>query len=176
MTFGNSLIEVRSMIESDLAYVRAWRNNADVRRFMLTQHEITAIEHNAWFEQASRDQTRALLIIEECNLPIGCVIFSNVKKNSIADWSFYSAPESPAGTGRRICCSALDFAFNELEIGKVVGQVLEFNVASIRIHQYLGFKQEIKSTKHVFVDGSKHDLLCFGLSSDGWASRRLLLW
>jgi UDP-4-amino-4,6-dideoxy-N-acetyl-beta-L-altrosamine N-acetyltransferase len=156
------------MGEHDLEYVLAWRNHSDVRRFMLTQHEITATEHRAWFERASKDKARALLIVEDNQQPVGCVIFSGVESNSTAEWSFYSAPSSRAGTGRLVCSAALDFAFQELGVHKVAGQVLDFNIASMRLHQRFGFTQEGVLRQHSLVDGKHHDLLCFGLLTNEW--------
>ena len=130
-----SRMSVRMMNKNDLEYVLSWRNHPGVRGAMFSQHEITLPEHRAWFDRASRDKARALLVVEEHGQPRGCVIFSGVGKRATADWSFYSAPESPAGNGTRICAAALDCVFSELGVHKVAGQVLEFNRASIRVHQ-----------------------------------------
>lgn len=161
-------ISARRMGENDLEYVLKWRNHPDIRRFMLSQHEITPAEHRAWFDRASRDETRALLVIEEYSRPLGCVIFSGVQKNATADWSFYSAPKNPAGTGTRICAAALDFAFNELGVHKVAGQVLEFNLASIRVHQRLGFMQEGNLRKHNLINDTHQNLVLFGILASEW--------
>ncbi len=161
-------MSARRMREYDLEFVLAWRNHPDIRRFMLSQHEITIAEHRTWFDLASRDETRALLVIEEHGQPRGCVIFSGVQKNSTADWSFYSAPGNPAGSGKLICSTALGFAFSELELHKVAGQVLGFNWASICVHQRLGFTQEGKLREHSLINGTYHDLLCFGVLSSEW--------
>lgn len=161
-------MSARRMSENDLEYVLAWRNHPDIRRFMLSQHEITIAEHRAWFDRASREVTRALLVIEEHGQPRGCVIFSGVQKNAIAEWSFYSAPGNPAGSGTRICSAALGFAFSELELHKVAGQVLDFNLASICVHQRLGFTQEGNLREHCLINGVHHDLLCFGVLRAEW--------
>lgn len=158
----------RRMSKNDLNYVLAWRNHPDIRRFMLSQHEISTAEHRTWFDRASRDDTCVLLVIEEDGQPRGCVIFSGVQKNATADWSFYSAPGNPAGSGRRICSTALDFAFRELELHKVAGQVLDFNRASICVHLRLGFKQEGNLRQHSVINGVHHDLVCFGILSAEW--------
>jgi UDP-4-amino-4,6-dideoxy-N-acetyl-beta-L-altrosamine N-acetyltransferase len=165
-------IKVRKMRENDLEYVLTWRNHPDVRQFMLTQHEITAIEHRAWFNSASNDETRALLVLEEDDQPVGCVAFSGIQPYSTSDWSFYSCPLRPSGTGTRICSAALDFAFNTLGVHKVEGQVLHFNSASIRIHQRLGFTQEGTLRENILINGTHHDLLCFGILSREWFVRK----
>ena len=158
------------MNENDLDYVLKWRNHPDIRKFMLSQHEITLAEHCAWFDRASRDESLALLVIEDNGQPLGCVIFSGVKNNSTADWSFYSAPGNPPGSGMRICTTALDYAFSELGVHKVAGQVLEFNQASIRVHQQLGFTQEGNLRAHIFINSNHHSLFCFGILSSEWLS------
>jgi UDP-4-amino-4,6-dideoxy-N-acetyl-beta-L-altrosamine N-acetyltransferase len=162
----------RKMSEKDLEFVLRWRNNPDIRRFMLSQQEITLAEHRGWFDCASRDQSRALLVIEEHGQPRGCVIFSGVEKNATADWSFYSAPGSPAGSGKRICATALDFAFGELRLHKVAGQVLDFNLPSIRVHQRLGFTQEGTLREHSLINGTHHDLFCFGVLITEWLTQK----
>jgi UDP-4-amino-4,6-dideoxy-N-acetyl-beta-L-altrosamine N-acetyltransferase len=161
-------MSARKMRESDLECILTWRNQPEIRRFMLAQHEITLSEHQAWFDLASKDETRSLLVIEENYQKRGCVVFSGVQKNATVDWSFYSAPGNPAGTGTRICTAALQFAFVELAVNKVAGQVLEFNQASIRIHQRLGFIQEGNLRKHCLINGLHHNLLSFGLLFNDW--------
>ncbi len=163
-----AFMTARRMSKNDLEYVLSWRNDPDIRRFMLSQHEITLAEHRDWFDRASRDQSRALLVIEEHGKPRGCVIFSGVEKNATSDWSFYSAPGSPAGSGTRVCATALDFAFGDLRLHKVAGHVLDFNHASIRIHQRLGFTQEGTLREQRLINGTYHDLFCFGVLSSEW--------
>jgi RimJ/RimL family protein N-acetyltransferase len=100
------------------------------------------------------------------------VVFSGVQPNSTADWSFYSSPGSPAGTGKRMCSIALDFAFKELNIHKVAGQVLDYNFASIRLHQCLGFIQEGNLRDHILINKKHHHLLCYGVLSTEWIAAK----
>jgi hypothetical protein len=41
------------MRESDLETLLRWRNHPDVRKCMLSQHEITLAEHRAWFDRSA---------------------------------------------------------------------------------------------------------------------------
>lgn len=165
------LTSVRRMVEQDLDLVLAWRNHPEVRRHMLTQHEITIAEHRAWFERSSRSKAHAPLVIEENGRPVGCVIFTDALPHSTSDWSFYVAPGNPPGTGTRMCSAALDFAFNELHVHKVAGRVLDFNGASIRVHRRLGFTHEGTLREHCRVNQTHHDLLCFGVLASEWRDR-----
>jgi UDP-4-amino-4,6-dideoxy-N-acetyl-beta-L-altrosamine N-acetyltransferase len=162
------LICARRMHERDLEIVLHWRNHPAVRRNMLTQHEITIAEHRLWFERLEKDDTYALLVIEEDNQAIGCVVFSNVSFQGSADWSFYANPDSIPGTGLKVCTAALDVAFQELKVHKVAGQVLSFNKASTRTHLQLGFAQEGTFREHRLINGEYCDLLCFGILESEW--------
>jgi len=138
---------------------------------MLSQHEITMAEHRTWFERSAKDATRTLLVVEENDLIIGCVVYSNISCGSTTDWSFYADPDSPAGTGRKVCETALGFAFRELQIHKVVGHVLDFNEVSIRTHLRLGFTQEGFLREHCLIGGKHLGLIVFGLLSAEWRER-----
>jgi UDP-4-amino-4,6-dideoxy-N-acetyl-beta-L-altrosamine N-acetyltransferase len=159
------------MVEQDLDVVLALRNHPEVRRYMLTQREITIDEHRDWFDRASRSKKHATLVMEENGQPVGCVVFTDALPHSTSDWSFYVAPGKPPGTGTRLCSAALDFAFNELHLHKVAGRVLDFNGASIRIHRRLGFTHEGTLREHCRVNQTHHNLLCFGVLSSEWCTR-----
>lgn len=148
--------------------ILAWRNNRLIRDHMLTRHEITMAEHSAWFERASVDASRRLLIIEEMSEPIGYVQFANVVSGGISDWGFYARPEAPKGVGTKLGTTALEHAFNVLEVHKVCGQALASNQASIALHTRLGFISEGVLRDQHPIGEAYHSLVCFGLLKHEW--------
>lgn len=159
---------VRPLQASDLPQVLAWRNHPDVRRHMLTQHEITLDEHRQWFERASQDPARRLLVIEAGEGPLGYVQFTGVAPGSVCDWGFYAAPGAAPGAGSRLGTAALAFAFGELAVHKVCGQALAGNAPSIRLHRKLGFREEGILREQKRIADTYHDLVCFGLLRAEW--------
>jgi UDP-4-amino-4,6-dideoxy-N-acetyl-beta-L-altrosamine N-acetyltransferase len=163
---------LRPMTAHDLDRVRAWRNRPEIRRVMFTAHEIAADEHRRWFEMASVDPTRRLLIFELDGEAQGYVQFSGVAPGAAFDWGFYTAPDAVRGTGRRMGTAALDYAFGEAGASKVLGQALLSNDASIGFHLALGFTDEgERATPHV-VGGETFAVRCFGMSRDQWLALR----
>lgn len=160
--------QIRKMSEADLAMVLEWRNHADVRRFMFTQHEISLAEHTQWFFNAELDGSRRLLIVEELGSPIGYVQFSNVISGGIADWGFYVQPNAEKGTGKKLGALALGHAFGALKLHKVCGQAIEKNQSSIRLHESLGFKREAELQDQMCISNEYHSLICFGLLANEW--------
>ena len=159
---------LRSMQVEDLPLVLAWRNHESVRRFMYTQHEISAAEHKSWFDRASQDPSRHLLIYEQGGEPLGFAHLSELSCGGIADWGFYNAPSAPRGTGSALGRLVLWHAFACAGLHKVCGQALAYNQRSIEFHRKMGFVQEGTLRDQHFDGQAYHDVVCFGLIVDQW--------
>ncbi len=156
------------MTAADLESVLAMRNRIEIRRYMLTQHEISIDEHVLWFERASRNSKKELLVLDIDKRCCGFVQFEEAKFPGVIDWGFYAAPESPKGTGRILGQSALAHAFKNEGVYKICGQALHFNHPSIEFHKSLGFTQEGILRNHHFDGARFHDLICFGILKSDW--------
>lgn len=161
------------MIASDLESVLKLRNHPEIRRYMLTQHEITMEEHIKWFKCASQNQGIKLLIFEINDVCSGFVQFKKTNHPSVVDWGFYVAPGAPKGTGRKLGIAALQYAFEQEKFHKICGQALEVNWPSIQFHKSLGFVQEgVLREQHLNGDSSQ-DLICFGILRKEWIEGEL---
>lgn len=156
------------MTSSDLERVLAWRNHPQVRRYMYTQHEISLEEHIRWFEKASKDPARHLLVFEHGLTPLGFSSLHEIASGGIAEWGFYAAPDAPMGTGALLGQSVLRYAFTEAGLHKLCGQALAYNERSIQFHQKLGFQQEGILRQQHFDGQHYHDVVCFGLLACEW--------
>jgi UDP-4-amino-4,6-dideoxy-N-acetyl-beta-L-altrosamine N-acetyltransferase len=151
------------MTREDLERVLNWRNHEEVRRYMYTQHEISLEEHTRWFDRASLDANRYLLVFESDDVPLGFINIHRVALGGVADWGFYTAPDAPKGTGRRLGRAALQYAFNHAGLHKICGQAIAYNERSVKFHLSLGFQQEGVLRDQHFDGQYYHDVLCFGL-------------
>ncbi|MDN0075828.1 UDP-4-amino-4,6-dideoxy-N-acetyl-beta-L-altrosamine N-acetyltransferase [Crenobacter sp. SG2303] len=159
---------IRPMTHDDLELVLAWRNHQEVRSYMYTQREIELAEHARWFERASQDPDRHLLLFERDGVPQGFINLHQIAPGGIADWGFYAAPEAPRGTGRQLGHCALEHAFKELKLHKVCGQAFACNERSVGLHQRLGFRQEGILREQYFDGQEYYDVVCFGLLAAEW--------
>lgn len=165
---------IRQVTPDDLPMLLDWRNHANVRRFMMTQHEISPEEHLNWYANASQDNTRQLLIAEELHQPIGFVQFDHVSEGGISQWGFYASPHAPKGSGNKLGTMALAHAFSTLKLHKVCGQAISTNISSLNFHQRLGFQREGFLREQRFIGGVYHSVICFGLLSQEWLGLRQL--
>ncbi|MGE8439393.1 MAG: UDP-4-amino-4,6-dideoxy-N-acetyl-beta-L-altrosamine N-acetyltransferase [Pseudomonas palmensis] len=159
---------VRCMEYGDLEQVLDWRNHPEVRKYMYTQCEIGMLEHQAWFDRESNNQKRHLLIYEVDGQPRGFVNISESIKGHVADWGFYLAPQTARGSGRSLGIAALDFAFTNLKLHKLCGQVLDYNLGSIKFHLRMGFQQEGALREQHFDGQTYHTVIHFGLLRHEW--------
>lgn len=65
----------------------------------------------------------------------------------------------------------LRYYFQELGYQKVTIHIYDFNAASIRLHQHLGFQQEGRLRRTLFTRGQHVDTLVFGLTAEEFAEK-----
>lgn len=159
---------IRLVTSDDLPMLLDWRNHANVRRFMMTQHEISPEEHINWYVTAIQDSKRQLLIAEELHQPIGFVQFNHIDEGGISEWGFYASPYAPKGSGNKLGRTALAHAFSKLKLHKVCGQAISTNNSSLNFHLRLGFAQEGVLRDQRCIDGVYHSVICFGLLIHEW--------
>ena len=131
---------LRALASTDLTQVLAWRNDPAIRRHMYTAHAITPAEHAAWFERASRDRSRSLLVLEIDGAAAAYMSFARGVDATSAIWGFYTAPQAPPGTGRLLAGAALEHGFKTLGLSTIIAEVLADNLRSQRFHEQNGFR------------------------------------
>ena len=166
-----AVARLRPIERADLATILVWRNHESIRHFMFDPHIISPGEHLNWFEKCANDSSRHPLMFEIEGQPAGYTFFKVDLSNQIADWGFYAAPGSAKGTGTLMGECALRYAFEELGLHKVCGLVLRSNLASLRMHEKLGFVPEGILRKQQLIAGQYHDLVCYGIIAQEWSGR-----
>lgn len=129
---------LRPATDDDVERMRAWRNQAANREVSLTQHEIGAEEHAAWWQQVAHDDSRRVLIYEVDGRPLGVVnLFDLDPEARTAAWGFYLDHETTTAEGTamlawmQVMREAVAHAFDDLGLLRLDGEVLEHN-ASVR--------------------------------------------
>jgi RimJ/RimL family protein N-acetyltransferase len=108
--------------------------------------------------------------VEDSHTPVGYVQFTHVAAGAVSHWGFYTRPDAPKGSGKKLGFTAINYAFNQLRLHKVCGQAIASNKASIGFHQSLGFQQEGLLREQQPIDDTYHSLICFGLLAHEWPS------
>jgi UDP-4-amino-4,6-dideoxy-N-acetyl-beta-L-altrosamine N-acetyltransferase len=165
--------KIRKMMELDLEQVLLWRNSDKIRASMYTDQVITWKQHTAWFEHIQQNHSAVFLIFECDDVPSGVVSFVQLdQRNSKCNWGFYLGREDlPKGSGTTMGRLGLKYAFEELNMRKVCGEAFAFNIASIKLHEKLGFQTEGKYKEHILKNENYEDIVLFGLLKKDFESR-----
>ena len=67
---------------------------------------------------------------------------------------------------------ALDYAFGELGLRKVIGESFVSNKASVRYHQRLGFREVEEERRRVKKGGETLDVMRLELTAERWQDLR----
>ena len=137
---------LRPVEDRDVEPMRVWRNHPEVRRVSLTQHEISADEHQAWWAKASVDDSRRYLIYERAGVPAGVVNFFDIDGDT-AWWGYYLDNEGLEADGAlfpawiSIQREAVKYAKNELGLRELHGETLAVNEAAVDFNARQGFDE-----------------------------------
>lgn len=161
---------LRPLQKTDIKLVLEWRNSPRIRAVMFSDQIITPKEHAEWFERQQKNKNDNYLIFEINNHPVGMVYFTDLDvKNKKCQWGFYLGVEGlPKGSGFNMGILGLRYGFELLEMHKIIGEVLAFNIPSIHFHKKLGFLEEGLFQKHIMKNGQYQDVLSFAIFRNLW--------
>jgi len=166
---------LRELRVEDQEMIRGWRNNPDIRKYMYTDHEISAEEHRAWFSLAMGDPTRKYWIIVCDGEDVGLVNLYNIDpKNRRCYWAFYVVSPNVRGKGVGSFAefSALRFVFEDMRFKKLCCEVLAFNQGVVRMHTSFGFTQEGLFRQHILKEDVFIDVVCLAMLREEWEARK----
>lgn len=104
--------------------------------------------------------------------PVGLVWLFGVDETAgHAELGYWIAPGA-RGNGYATAAArlAVRYAFDERGFHRVQARVFDWNEASARVLEKLGFREEGRLREHYYVDGEHVDARLFGLLAAEWAS------
>jgi len=139
----------------DRDLVRGWRNHPDVRAMSLTQHEITPSEHAAWWDRATVDPTRRVLVYDRRGTPSGSVTFFDIVAAATsaggtersAWWGYFLDVVGLQERGEllpawiEVVREGTRYAVEELGLDVLHGEVLERNEAVRSLNRRFGIRE-----------------------------------
>jgi UDP-4-amino-4,6-dideoxy-N-acetyl-beta-L-altrosamine N-acetyltransferase len=142
---------------------------------MITNHEITRVEHDAWFTSMLADPSRRYWVIECDGEPVGVVHLADLSTDDAsASWGIYIG--EPDATGRGVGAGAvllsLDAAFGPMGLERVTCEVIDANHAARRLYDRMGFRAASQPTSHTRATGDVVTLIPLRIDRDEWDARR----
>lgn len=162
---------LRLLEEPDLPLVLCWRNDDRVRTYMFDDHIIALEEHLDWFARMQREKKHTCLVFELQGRPVGVVNLVDIDVElHHCRWGFYLGEAGlPQGAGTAMGFLGLEYAFETIGMHCLIGEVLVYNEASIRLHQRLGFR-EAGLMRALKMPGLYVDAASFYMLKSDWLS------
>ncbi len=168
------LIDLLPLNSKHVDLYSKWENDPKVRKYARTEIPITVEESKKYLElDKGRTRTRIMFEIwhKKDKKPIGFCEFDEIY------WSYriahigYLIGEIEywgKGIGTELVKLLLEYGFKELNLHKIVVDVVVPNVSSIRCLEKNGFKLEGTLQKEMYIDGKYYDNLKYGLLREEW--------
>jgi UDP-4-amino-4,6-dideoxy-N-acetyl-beta-L-altrosamine N-acetyltransferase len=168
-------VALRPITAADRDTLLRWRNLPDVRRYMYTDHTITAAEHEAWFGRLGDDPTRQYWIITAGAQDVGVAHLSQLdERHRRCHWGLYLAEPSSRGRGVGSCAQLLVLreVFERRRLRRLMCEVLATNAAARRLYESFGFKAEGVLRAHVVKAEGPVDVISLALLREEWLATR----
>jgi RimJ/RimL family protein N-acetyltransferase len=174
VTVDGKIVRLRPLQRGDYKFSLDWRNDPEIRENILGYRlPVTEVMEQDWVDKVLNDQgrTRIVVAIEE-KLEQALVGFAYL--NDI-DWISRHAEfgiligdrrNHRKGLGREACRLMVAYAFDVLNLHKIVLRVVSYNQPAIDLYRTFGFVQEGVQREQVALSGRYHDLIFMGLLQD----------
>lgn len=172
---GKGSFYLRDVRVDDKEAIYQWRNSPDVARYMYTDHHITEVEHEHWFQNALKDPRRKYWIIMYDREAIGLVNLYDIdEKNRRCFWAFYISSQNVRGkgTGSFVEYQIMKYVFEDLEYNKLCCEVLSFNQSVIDMHKSFGFREEGIYRQHMLKNGKYADVVALAMLKSEWDEKK----
>jgi len=164
---------LRRASDADVDIIRDLRNQQPNRDVSVNSHEINPDEHAAWWAKAGVDPTKRILAYEREGMVAGFVTFFDLELDSSpkrAGWGFFLDADGLAERGEtlpawiEVMKEAINYAFDELGLDELYGEVLEHNTVVRQMNRRFRFVEGEPETR--FADGREITVLPISLTKE----------
>lgn len=165
------LIEASQEVQES---IRLIRNQEDVRKYMYTDHEISAQEHESWLKSLHGNFRQSVFVALYDKKAAGVASLTAINTTQkTADWAFYLDTQLQGkGLGSMVEFWMLEYAFGEAGLEKLNCEVLATNPSVVKMHQKFGFSIEGVRRENILKEGRRIDVILLGITKKEWLSHR----
>ena len=180
--YGNKVV-LRAIELEDMEMMRELMNNPHIEHMVCGwSYPISKVEQLKWFENVNNNSRNFRFIIEmiDTHEAVGLVSLYDIDwKNRSASHGIKLCDKAPkgCGIGTDSVMALMRYAFDELQMVRLNGAWVEYNIPSISLYKKCGWSIEGKKKKAKYYDGNYYDVLIGGiLKEDYIAIRKELKW
>lgn len=166
-------VDLRPIEEDDLEYLQERMNDPQIWRAIGHSKPINRDQEREFYEDVVCDDGSVQLLIVADSTPVGTIGLSDIDwVSQRAEVGYWVAPDHHReGYGSEATELLVAYGFDQLGFHRIAARVFEFNDASQRLLESVGFTREGVHRDAAFVDGEYQDVLWYGLLEDEWRSQ-----
>lgn len=158
-----------SVSEEHLELILKWRTSEFVTRYMYTDIEYDMEKQKQWYQVIENDPNSYYWVLTYKNQPIGLVSITDVNhRDKRAYWNFYIGDPAYSMLGGFIGPYTYNYAFQNLGINKLMGEVMAENEGVRKMHIKQGAREVGILTEHIYKNGKYHDVYIFEMTRKMW--------
>ncbi|MCF6331167.1 MAG: UDP-4-amino-4,6-dideoxy-N-acetyl-beta-L-altrosamine N-acetyltransferase [Sulfurimonas sp.] len=121
--------------------VLSWRNDKNIRKWMLTQDIITQENHLNYIESLSSKKNKIYFLVKRNSNPIGVIDLTNINyDDKNAEIGLYTNP-ALKGIGSFLMQEIINYGFNVLNMKTLISKVFSENYRAIKLYKKFDFKE-----------------------------------
>lgn len=156
--------------EQHLQQILDWRTSEHVTKFMYTDIECNLEQQYQWLERIKADKSGQYFIMEYRDEYIGFISLTDIHwMHKRATWNFYIGNMKYAMLAGFLGAYMYNYAFNELGLEKLNGEVMDINEGVRKLHVKQGAREVGVLEHHIVKNGTWHDVYMFEMTKERWA-------
>lgn len=161
MNIKGRKVVLRFIEPNDLESIREMTNDSEQERLIVGWSFPTAVKHQEeWYQRILTDRNNFRFAIEFEGEFVGISTLTNIDwKNRKADHGIRLTLDAPKGhgIGTDAVFATMRYAFEELNLNRLCGSILDYNTASWKLYTKCGWKSEGVYRQSIFKNGAYHD-------------------
>ena len=166
---------LRPPTKEDIPYFLRWMNDREVSQYLAVFLPLTEADELEWLDRLRKNKECHIVFVivdTKTGKPIGTMGISDIVwKDRRATTGAVIGEKSywGKGYGSEAKMLLLDYAFNTLNLRKIVSHVHAFNGRSKAYSEKCGYKVEAVLKQEIFKNGRYHDLIVMAVFKKNWA-------
>lgn len=166
------MITFREISRGDAELIFDWRRNPRVDSMMRTSMDLDFSRHVAWLDSCYTRPDYYHWIFQVNGQDAGLVSVNQFRADrQSTSWGFYVGDDSQLGAGSTVPAHIYNWLFGRLGFENVAAEVLEKNVAILRMHGIYGFTRTPESDCVIERDATRENLVSMRLAKETWQSQ-----
>lgn len=158
--------------EEHLQQILDWRTSEFVTQYMYTDVEYDLTQQKKWLESIQKDQSGRYWIMSYRETLIGFISITSIDwKHNRAYWNFYIGDPKFSMLAGFLGPYMYNYAFHELGLEKLMGEVMSENEAVRNLHVKQGAREVGFFEKHICKNDVWHDVYVFEMTKARWQEK-----